>query len=155
MLKMKWALVSAIAVTGLMGGVGLAQSGDAIGGVSSGVQSPELAKANKVDNKVDNKKASAELALPEARLDKARIMVLERKVALQEGQQLQQAVRDIQARAKELDVMLKDLGSKLQVEMISVLRGAGVDEKEFGKYEMNLETFKITKVEPVVEEKKK
>jgi hypothetical protein len=120
MLKVKWFVVVGVLTVGLMGGVGV---------IAQEVASKDKPK---VEKKVEVK-LPAEVAIPEARVDKTRVLVLERTLLLQ---QLDKIKSEIETRE-----------IKLQAEMVSALDRAGVAKEDHGKYQINLETLKISLVE--------
>lgn len=135
----KWMVVLAVAVVGLLGACGA--------GV---VQAQDVAKAGKAAVRVDKKEAPKEIAIPELRTDKVLLLQEQAKTA---DLELTALVEKFKASEefKKLETRQKAVGDKLVVELTAALKGAGVEEKDFGNYSYNRETLKFTlkEAEPV------
>lgn len=97
-------------------------------------------------------KTPAEVAVPEAREDKVRLLQSNLEVVELRQQKLIDELKASQA-WKDLEVAAKDAGGKLQAELVSALKLAGVDEKDFANYKYDQRTLKFTRIK--VEEPKK
>ncbi len=103
------------------------------------------------------KPAVKEVAIPEARADKVRLLQKEAEVVeLKQRDLYNRAIQQLQASPewKALEAEATETGRKFSVELQSALKLAGVDEKDFGKYTYNKDTLKFTLVPPKAEDKK-
>lgn len=98
-----------------------------------------------------------EVAIPEARADKIRLLQKEAEVVeLKQRDLYNRALQQLQASPewKALEAEATETGRKFSVELQSALRLAGVDEKDFGKYSYSKDTLKFTLASPKAEDKK-
>lgn len=138
--RLKWALVSAVLVVGLIGGVAMSQS-------KEGKADLAMSKEG-VITKVDDKKLPPEVSIPETRVDKTKILTLELRV-------ISSDIAALEAKYKELKASQDEKQAKLFAEFSSALKAAGVAEENLNKYQVNLETLKLTlREEPKAEVKK-
>lgn len=135
---LKWVVVVVVAMVGLMGGTALAQDAGA---------SKALIPAGTV-RVGDDKKLPPEIAIPEVRIDKAKVLVLEMQLA---NTQLEK----LELQYKETKQAIEDRKAKLVAEFTSAAKAAGVEEKDLDKYVFDLATLKMTlKKDEVVAPKK-
>lgn len=136
---LKWLVVICVAMVGLLGGAAIAQDTGA---------SKSVIPAGTV-RLPDDKKLPPEVAIPEIRQDKAKVLVLERAL-------IQQQMEKLQAQYKELKAAEEDKTAKLMAEFTSAAKAAGVDEGSLDKYEFRLDLLKmlLKKEEPKAEVKK-
>lgn len=87
--------------------------------------------------RADEKKLPPEVSIPEARVDKTKILALELRV-------INSDMQAIEAKYKELKAQQDDKQAKLFAEFSSALKAAGVSEDNLNKYQVNLETLKLT-----------
>lgn len=99
--------------------------------------------------KVEDKKLPPEIAIPEARTDKAKVLVLERAL-------LESNMEKVANQYKELKAAFEDKTAKLMAEFTSAAKAAGVEEAAMEKYEFRLDLLKmlLKKEEPKAEVKK-
>lgn len=99
--------------------------------------------------KADDKKLPTEVAIPEVRQDKAKVLVLE--LALIKTQ-----MEKLEAQYLELKKADEDKRAKIFAEFTSAAKAAGVEESQFEKYEFRLDALKMVlkKEEPKAEVKK-
>ena len=107
-------------------------------------------------DKKAEKPLPAEVKVPEAKQDKIRLIQKEQEI-------LQLKLRNLYTEAvqklkdspewKALEADSTEQGRKLSTELQAVLKGAGVDDKDFVKYQYNMESFTFTLPKP--EDKKK
>lgn len=87
--------------------------------------------------RADEKKLPPEVSIPEARVDKTKILALELRV-------INSDMQAIEAKYKELKAQQDEKQAKLFAEFSSALKAAGVSEENLNKYQVNLETLKLT-----------
>ena len=107
------------------------------------------------DKKVE-KAPPAEVKVPEAKQDKIRLIQKEREILQLKLQNLyNEAVQKAKDSPewKALEADSTEQGRRLSTELQAVLKGAGVDEKDFLKYQYNMDTLTFTLPKP--EDKKK
>lgn len=86
--------------------------------------------------KADEKKLPAEVSIPEVRVDKTKVLVLERALLL--GQ-----MEKLEAQYKEAKAALEDKSAKLIAEFASAGKAAGVADADMDKYEFRLDSLKM------------
>jgi len=105
----------------------------------------------------DKKTPPKEVAIPEARADKVRLLQKEQEVVeLKQRDLYNRALQQLQASPewKALEAEATETGRKFGVELQSALKLAGVEEKDFAKYSYNKDTLKFVLVPPKEADKK-
>lgn len=118
-----------------------------LAGVAGRAQAP--VDLSKVDNgkvsapgKAEDKKPAlpAEVTIPEARVDKTKVLILERALLLSELEKLELKYKELKASKEEKE-------AKLFAEFTSALKAAGVADENHEKYTIDLATLKLVKKE--------
>lgn len=116
-----------------------------------------LLKGTDSKNLADKDKAPVEVAIPEAREDKVRLIQVKlENIQLKQQQLVQKVEEQLKASKewKELEAAQQDAITKLQVELVSAMKAAGLTEKDFDSYKYDQNTLKFTLKQPEATTKK-